>query len=256
MPPPPRDPTAGRSLRFVPRIPEPREAPPRAPAPRPPRPAASPTGPSGPSLLTLVGWPLLATLAVTLLRLTGELRGWNEDYFSRLAGGGLAIVGITWLVPFVGAYLGWRLARSRVEAPDLAGLAGWPAAALAVGLGIGYFLTAAVKPSAPGTFLLWGMVSVVVALMSISTWPALAKPLLVYALGARVPVLLVMWLAMRKGWGTHYDAIPPGFPFYAPLERWLWTGLLPQATIWVAFTLAVGTAFSAAGVYLASRRPR
>jgi hypothetical protein len=240
----------------VPRIPVPREAapPPRTAAARPPRPAA-PARPSGPSLLTLVGWPVLATLAVTLLRLTGELRGWNEDYFSRLPGGGLAIVGITWLVPFVGAYLGWQLARARVEAPGLASLAGWPAAALAVGLGIGYFLTAVVKPPATGTFLLWAMVSVVVALMSISTWPALAKPLLAYALGARLPVMLVMWLGMRKGWGTHYDAIPPGFPFYGPLQRWLWTGLLPQATIWVAFTLAVGTTFSAVGVYLASRKP-
>ena len=255
MPPPPRDPTAGRSLRSVPRIPAPREAPPRAPAARPTRPAV-PAGRSGPSLLTLVGWPALVTLAVTLLRLTGELRGWNEEYFSRLPGGGLAIVGITWLVPFVGAYLGWHLARAGVEAPDLAGLAGWPTAAVAIGLGIGYFLAKVVQPSATGTFVLWAMVSVVVAAMSLSTWPALAKPLLAYAVAARVPVIVVMWLAIRRGWGTHYDAIPPSFPFYGPLERWLWTGVLPQATIWVAFTLAVGTAFSAVGVYLASRRPR
>ena len=127
---------AGRSLRSVPRIPAPRERqrarPPRGRRARPRRRPERAVAADARRLAVLV------TLAVTLLRLTGELRGWSEDYFSRLPGGGLAIVGITWLVPFVGAYLGWQLARAGVEAPDLASLAGWPAAALAIGLGIGY----------------------------------------------------------------------------------------------------------------------
>ena len=37
--------------------------------------------------------PSIITLAVTLLRLTGELRQWNETFFRRSA----AIVGIAWL---------------------------------------------------------------------------------------------------------------------------------------------------------------
>ena len=57
-----------------------------------------------------------------------------------------------------------------------------------------------------------------------------------------------MALAIRGRWGTHYDALPPGFPTPRRWPRWLWTGLLPQTTIWVAFTLAVGMAFAAAGV--------
>ena len=52
--------------------------------------------------------------------------------------------------------------------------------------------------------------------------------------------LLVMALAIWRSWGTHYDAPPPGFPAPRRWRRWLWTGLLPQTTIWVAFTLAVG----------------
>lgn len=204
----------------------------------------------------LVLVPGLITLAVTLLRLVGELRGWSPAYFSRLPGGGLAIVGIAWLVPLVGAYLGWRLARAGVRSPDLASLAGWPAGALLLGLGIGYGLERVVEPSWTGTLVLWAMVAVFVGLMSFVTWPALGWPMLAYAAAARLPVALIMALAMRGRWGTHYDAPPPGFPGLLPTERWLWTGLLPQLTIWIAFTLAVGMCAAAAGVWLASRRPR
>ncbi len=184
MAPPPRNPQASRSLRSVPPVPAARPAPSRAPAPaRPVRPPVA----RGPSHLSLV-WPAaLVTLAVTLLRLVGELRGWNPEYFSRLPGGGLAIVGITWLVPFVGAYFGWHLARARVSIPELTGLVGWNAAAIAVGLGIGAGLEKAVQPSATNTLLLWAVVSLLVAAMSLSTWPTIGQLLLAYALAARIP---------------------------------------------------------------------
>jgi hypothetical protein len=65
----------------------------------------------------------------------------------------------------------------------------------------------------------------------------------------------VMALAIRGGWGTHYDALPPGFPILTRPALWFWTGLVPQATVWFAYTVAVGSAFSAVGIYLA-RRPR
>jgi hypothetical protein len=255
VPTPPRSPNAGRSLRSVPPVPVVRGTASRLPAARPqPAPRAASQPAPGLPLLGLLTWPVLLTLAVTLLRLVGELRGWDPRFFSRLPGGGLAIVGITWLVPLVGAYLGYHLTRAGVKGPDLAGIVGWPVAALAIGLGIGYGLGKVVHPSATGLMVLWAIVSLVVASMTLSTWPALGKLLLAYAVGARLPVVLVMALAMRRAWGTHYDALPPGFPLYGPLKAWLWAGLLPQATIWVAFTLAVGMAFSAAGVYLASRR--
>lgn len=250
MPPPPRDPTAGRSLRSVPQVPAARQAPARAPAPRAPRPAVA----AGPSRLPLLLWPALVTLGVTLLRLVGELRGWNSDYFSPLPGGGLAVVGIAWLVPFVGAYLGWHLARARVATPDLAGLFGWPLVALGIGLGIGYGLAKVVQPSWTGTALLWAVVSLLVVAMSVSTWPVLGKLLLAYAAAARVPVLIVMALAIRGGWRTHYDSLPPGFPILRRPALWFWTGLVPQATVWVAYTVAIGMAFSAVGIYLARRQ--
>ena len=54
--------------------------------------------------------PALITLAVTLLRLVGELQGWSPRLFSREAGGGGALVGISWLVPVFGAWFGCKLA--------------------------------------------------------------------------------------------------------------------------------------------------
>jgi hypothetical protein len=193
---------------------------------------------------------------VTLLRLAGELRGWSPTYFSRLPGGGLAVVGITWLVPAVGAYLGWRLTRAGVRSPGLSHVAGFPAAALGVGLLFGFGFERLIQPSWTGTLLLWAVVSLPVAAVSLTAWPAAGRPLLAYAVAARLPVLLVMALAIWRRWGTHYDAPPPGFPLMPPLSRWALTGLLPQATIWVAFTLAVGMAGAAVGVSLAGRRPR
>jgi len=56
--------------------------------------------------------PALITLAVTLLRLTGELLHWSKTLFNPEAGGGGALVGITWLAPVFGAYFGFKLARA------------------------------------------------------------------------------------------------------------------------------------------------
>ena len=96
----------------------------RVSAGAPPRPSV-PTRPAGPSAprragparapaspawhVRLVLWPALLSLAVTLLRLVGELRGWSPEYWSRLPGGGLSPLGIVWLIPVFGFYFGWRL---------------------------------------------------------------------------------------------------------------------------------------------------
>jgi len=56
--------------------------------------------------------PAVITLAVTLLRLVGELQGWSPLLFNKEAGGGGALVGIAWLVPIFGAWFGWKLTRA------------------------------------------------------------------------------------------------------------------------------------------------
>ena len=37
------------------------------------------------------------------------------------------------------------------------------------------------------------------------------RELIAYAFAARIPVLIVMFFAMRGGWGTHYDAVEARF---------------------------------------------
>jgi len=44
--------------------------------------------------------PAIITLGITLLRLAGELAHWSPRFFSPEAGGGFAIIGISWL-PFL-----------------------------------------------------------------------------------------------------------------------------------------------------------
>lgn len=227
---------------------------PAASRPAPPRPA----GPvvRGPKVLPLVLWPALLTLAVTLLRLVGELRGWSPEYFSRLPGGGLSPLGIAWLAPLVGAYFGWRLGRAPLPAPHPVVTVGVPLFA-----SLGTALVAALagrilKTSWTSNLAVWGVVSVLLAAVVFLCWPALGRLLLAYAYAARLPVAAVMAVAIWRHWGTHYDVPPPLFPPMPLLRRWLWTGLLPQATIWVAWTMAVGTVFAPLGHWAGSRRRR
>jgi hypothetical protein len=224
------------------------------PRARRPRRRASP-GPSLPTLLPLVLLPAAATLAVTLLRLGGELLGWSPRFFSTLPGGGLAIVGITWLVPVAGFYLGDRLTRVRAVPASAWRAFGLPLAALV----LVPLLARVMSPPDPASrptdqILAWALASVAGLVLGVAAWPKLGSLLLSYALLARLPVVLVMGLAMRWGWGTHYDAPIPGFPPMVPLTRWWWTGVVPQLTVWLAFTVVVGALFGALAWHLASRR--
>ncbi|HEX9186273.1 MAG TPA: hypothetical protein VGB87_04325 [Vicinamibacteria bacterium] len=244
-----RDPLAGRPLKGVPSVPvASRPAPPRVP----PRPVARAV--ASPPLRRLVLWPALLTLAVTLLRLAGELQGWSPSVWSRLPGGGLSPLGIAWLAPLVGVVLGWKLERAGVRSPGSSRAIGLPVAALVSGLLVAALLERVLKPSWTANLVLWGVVATGVAAAAAAAWPALGKALLVYAAAARVPVAIVMAVAIFRNWGTHYDAPPPGFLPMLPLRRWLWTGLLPQATVWVAWTVATGAIGGALGSMAARRR--
>jgi hypothetical protein len=85
-----------------------------------------------------------------------------------------------------------------------------------------------------------GVGSIVALLVAFRGWPALARTLFAYGLAARLPVVLIMLLAILGNWGTHYELGPPGFPEMAPRPKWFWIGLLPQMTFWMAFTVIIG----------------
>lgn len=82
------------------------------------------------------------------------------------------------------------------------------------------------------SFLLWPRFQVQVitgaamalgiVMLQLRGWPALGQVLLLYALAARMPVVIVMLFAILGSWGTHYDAFPAGFPLTGSLEKWFW----------------------------------
>ena len=89
---------------------------------------------SRPSLGRLILVPALITLAVTLIRLIGELSRWSPSLFNREPGGPGALVGIVWLIPVFGIYFALRLARAG-EGPSSAGRAiGWAVLAFALNI--------------------------------------------------------------------------------------------------------------------------
>ena len=207
----------------------------------------------------LVFWPAVVTLAVTLLRLTGELLHWSPSLFNPAPGGGGALVGISWLPPVFGILFAIQLARAG-HGPRSGGRAiGMALLGLVAGAAViaGAF---ALKVMKPGGFSLLALVLFTSAIaigaaIAWSGWPALGRTLLTYAFAARVPVALLMLVAMLGNWGTHYDVVPPGFPEMGVFSKWVMIGALPQLTTWIAFTVLSGALFGSIAGAVASRRP-
>jgi len=73
-------------------------------------------------------------------------------------------------------------------------------------------------------------------------WKNLAKTLWVYGLAARIPVIIIMGLAIFGQWGTHYDAFPPPLDTMSPAMTFLLGGVVFQLVLWIGFwTVGVGT---------------
>ncbi len=196
--------------------------------------------------LRLILVPSLVSLAVTLLRLAGELRHWSPAWFSPETGGitpsGLSwVIGITWLVVPFGAYFALRLlAAGRGPAVAL-----WKALLLvAVGLALvlgGRWLIPAL--GFPRYLIFIWLYMAIAAAIQFLGWPPLARTLFYYGLAARIPVVVIMFFAMVYNWGTHYDYVgmPPQFSMEL-LPRFLWLAFFPQLIFWLSFTILMGTA--------------
>lgn len=207
--------------------------------------------------MQLILWPAVITLAITLLRLVGELQGWSTVLFNPVAGGGGAIVGISWLPLVFGPYFAWKLAQGG-KGPQ----SPWKAAGMAllgIALTVGTFGGVQALKLGVGGILVAFLASLAAAFIPLKAWPELGKVLLAYALAARVPVVIVMLAAIFGRWGTHYDVLPPDPPpslvAMGPLGQWFYIGFIPQLTIWIAQTVLVGTLLGAVVVALAKPKP-
>jgi hypothetical protein len=194
--------------------------------------------------LRLVAVPAAISLAVTLLRLAGERAGLSEAWFSTATQGivpsGMTwLIGITWLAAPFGAWFAWRLAREGQGPASVGRAIGVSLAGAAIAV-LGLLVW---RPpfSFPGfLFYVWSVMAAAAAVQFLA-WPALARTAAAYGLLARIPVVVVMFLAMRGGWGTHYDYKGVEFAQGMSLgSRFLYLALVPQLVFWVAFTVVVG----------------
>jgi hypothetical protein len=205
------------------------------------------------SIRRLIVVPAVITLAVTLLRLVGELQHWSPKLFSREAGGAGAIIGIVWLVPIFGIYFATRLNRAG-HGPISRGRAiGFALAALAVEI---VLVVTLLKLSLPivATIVLSNLASFLSLWIAYRGWPDLGKVEAVYGLAARIPVAILMLIAMAANWGTHYEQGPPGLPVMSLVSKWVLIGLLPQLSLWIAFTVVVGSLFGSLALLFQKRR--
>jgi hypothetical protein len=215
--------------------------------------------PSWKDAFRMAALPALISLAVTLLRLAGELRGWSEAWFDRATSGLVPtgavswLVGITWLALPFGAWFAWRLLRSGAARPPAPRGLFFAALAL-VALYGGTRLVPLLRPGFPGFLILVWSVGVLAAILSWQVWPALGRVLLAYGLLSRAVVALVMLLAMNGRWGTHYDYAD--MPRVLEMPFWiayLTFAFIPQLVFWVAYTLVLGVL---AGTVVAALRAR
>jgi hypothetical protein len=208
--------------------------------------------------------PAVITLGVTLLRLFGELQGWNPRLFNREPGGGGALVGIAWLVIVFGVYFGWKVAALGHGPASAGRAAGMAVLSIVLTVAAG-FVVNLLKLSFVWQLIVFAVVAWVGVLITMPAWPALGKVLLAYAFAARIPVALVMLIAMMGNWGTHYDVVPPpdpngpALPDFAAMSvwaKWLLIGFLPQFSVWIEFTVVLGMLFGLIGLAVARSRSR
>jgi hypothetical protein len=211
--------------------------------------------------------PAVITLAVTLLRLVGELQGWSPALFNR---GDKpfspSLVGIVWLVPVFGAWFGWKLTRAGSGPGSLVRAFGLTLASMAV-LPLYSFLAPKAgiqsehlwRPDVPlaesftilSVFVAFAIVGLAIGILA---WPALGRTLLAYGLAARIPIALLMLVAMLGNWGTHYDARPSYPPQMSTLGWWVALGLAPQLSFWMWYTVVIGALFGTVAAVIARRR--
>jgi len=196
------------------------------------------------SITSLITIPALITLGITILRLVGELEHWPKPWFSAAAGGGGAIVGISWLPIIFGPYFALKLAGSG-DGPSSAGKAiGFAFLGLVV-LFLGGWVAEASFAHHPALAVIGLLVMLASAFIPGIGWRSFGNTLLAYAFAARIPVLLVMLLAMLgnggQGWGTHYDVAPAGFPPQSLGAKFLHLAVFPQMTLWIGWTVVLGS---------------
>ena len=206
----------------------------------------------------LIRVPAIITLAITLLRLVGELEHWSRMYFGQ-PGGDSALVGITWLAPLFGIYFAIKLVRAGQGPASTGRSLGFSVLAALVAL-TGMTLGNRLPFGSFHQFLIyvWAL-AVVAAIITVPGWRDLVKVQLAYAYAARIPTAIIMFFAIRGSWGTHYDFSPPNLTFLNYFTKYVWIGFFAQLVFWVGYTVVSGMlagAITAAVMRAVGRAPQ
>ncbi len=198
-------------------------------------------------IFQLIFIPALITLCVTLLRLAGELGHWSVRWFSPETGGiipsGLSFfIGITWLpLPF-GAYFAIKLLHSGMGPRNVGTAVVYSLAGVGVVV-IGYLVVPLALRQLhvqwPGGLIFIWLYMVAAALVQLPGWYRLSQTLLYYGLASRIPIVIVMFMALRGNWGTHYDYAGMSPEVHA--AGFFWLALGPQLVFWTSFTVVLGS---------------
>ena len=206
---------------------------------------------SRPSTLSLILIPSIITLGITILRTVGELQHWSPIFFRRDAGGGFALIGIAWLPIIFGIYFAVKLrhAGDPTAAPGKAILMALLGLVIVAAFGFGSILIFGKDGQTQQFFMI--LVGLIIAsLLQAFAWRGLFTTSLAYGLAARIPVLIIMFLALKGHWGTHYDAIPPPQPgqpdIFAAMpfmQQFIFLAVLPQIFLWIPYTIILDGLF-------------
>jgi hypothetical protein len=155
----------------------------------------------------------------------------------------LAIVGISWLPIIFGPYFALRLAGAGNRPSSMGKAVGFAVLGLVVFV-LGGVISQVTFAHHPSLTLVALLVMLVAAFIPGIGWRSLGNSLVAYAFAARIPVVIVMFLAMRgnggQGWGTHYDAVGPMFAHASFARKFFYMGILPQMTLWIGWTAVLG----------------
>jgi hypothetical protein len=204
-----------------------------------------------PSIARLIAVPGVISIAVTALRLAGELLHWPKPFVNSDVCG-KAILGVIWLVPIFGIYFAVRL----LHAGDTPQRFGRPLFLAISGLALklaGTFLMESHAMTYAARLSMNFIVTLIALVLCAMAWRTLCKVLLAYGYLSRIPVAIVQYLAMRGRWGTHYDALDPGFPPIGFWPTFLRVSFVPNIFFMEAYTTIVGALVGIAAVVVLGR---
>lgn len=199
-------------------------------------------------LLVLVSWGVFAA------RIYGEFHDWGSPWVGvggKDAGGGGAILGVSWLMPIAGLLLGVLCA----------GLFGGPTSAKKVLARSGIGLVVVIGGFAAGMGILGFQgaplvvipAAIVGAILAATSWPLLGKVLLAYGALVRIPIAVLTFPAVHFGWGTHMDKMPPEAGEMT-LEQTAQGLAQAQVFVWIPATILFGMLFAGLAMLLVGRR--